>query len=117
MYGIYWTFECETLMLCIHSTLTHNVHSGFSSLGATAVGARDLVLSVICPYSLLDKQSAVLSLCFHNHTFLVDFCFIFDPFDFRLGSASHYGGKLQWLASLDDDTVLYGGIKFHIWSF
>lgn len=105
------------MLLCIHSTLTHNVHSGLSGLGAAAVGARDLVLSVIRPHSLLDKQSAVLSLCFHNHMFLVNFSFIFDPFDFRLGSASHHGGKLQWLASLDDDTVLYGGIKFHIWSF
>lgn len=105
------------MLLCTNLTLTHNVHSGLCGLGATAVGAGDLVLSVIRPHCLLDEQSAVLALRLHNHPLLVDFTFIFGPFDFGLGSSSHHGGKLQRLASLDDDAVPHGHVQVHNGSF
>lgn len=82
------------MLMFIRSTLTHDVHSGLYGLGATAVGARDLVLSMIRPHSLLDEQSAVLALRLHDHPLLVDFGFVFGPFDFGLGSTGHHGGKL-----------------------
>lgn len=95
------------------STLTHNINSGFGGLGAAVVGARDPVHSVIRPHGLLDEQTAVLALSLHNHPLFVDFSFIFGPFDVGLGSTGHRGGKLQRLASFDDDAVLHRGIKFH----
>lgn len=102
---------------CCYSTLTHNIHFCLGGLGATAVGARDLVLSMVPPHGLLDEQSAIFALCIHDHPLLVNFAFIFGPFDFWLGSTGHHGGKLKQLTGFDDDTILHGSIKFHSRSF
>lgn len=68
---------------------------------------------MICPHGLLDKQSAIFALCFHNHSVLVDFTFILSPINFRLGSTSDHSRKFQRFSGPDDDTFLDGGIKFH----
>lgn len=92
-------------MRCIQVTLTHNVHSGLSSLCSTAVGAGDFVDTVICPQSCLDEQCAFLALRLHNHPLFVDFCVISGPFYFWLRSASHHSRKPQRIARPDDDAI------------